>query len=94
LRRTPFAIALLTPDDFGGSQKNRQEVKLRARQNVIFEFGYFVCKLGRQRVVALYKEGVELPSQYPEVLYIPMDCDGMWKNQLAGEMRNAGLNVR
>ena len=88
-----FAIALLTPDDVGGSKDRPGDVKPRARQNVIFEFGYFIGKLGRQCVCALYKEGVELPSQYPDVLYLPMDRDGMWKDQLARKMRNAGLNI-
>ena len=88
-----FAIALLTPDDVGSSKDRPGDVKPRARQNVIFEFGYFIGKIGRQCVCALYKAGVELPSQYPDVLYLPMDPDGMWKDQLARKMRNAGLNI-
>ena len=59
---TSFAIALLTPDDVGASKKNRSDLKPRARQNVIFELGYFFKAVGRQRVCILYKEGVELPS--------------------------------
>lgn len=34
----------------------------RARQNVIFEWGYFVGRLGREHVFALKKGDVELPS--------------------------------
>ena len=88
-----FAIALLTPDDVGGLKDKPDDVKPRARQNVIFEFGYFIGKLGRQCVCALYKEGVELPSQYPDVLYLLMDQDGRWKYQLAKQIQNAGLNA-
>jgi predicted nucleotide-binding protein len=88
-----FAVILLTPDDVGGSKDSPGNVRPRARMNVIFEFGYFIGTLGRQRVCALYKEGVELPSQYPEILYIAMDRSGLWKHQLARKMRHAGLNI-
>jgi hypothetical protein len=33
---------------------------LRARQNVILELGYFVAKLGRGRVLPLYRAGSNL----------------------------------
>ena len=42
---------------------------MRARQNVIFEFGYFVGKLGRKRVCCLYKKGVSLPTDILGMLY-------------------------
>lgn len=70
-----FAIILLTPDDaaYPVSERNQagqdREEERRARQNVIFEFGYFVGKLGRSRVVCLYKEGVTLPSDVNGFLY-------------------------
>jgi predicted nucleotide-binding protein len=69
-----FAFIILTPDDIGyldvGSAHNNSIPKKRARQNVIFEFGFFVGKLGRNRVCCLYKEGVEeLPSDINGILY-------------------------
>ena len=36
-----FAIVLMTPDDVGASVQKKNDLKLRARQNVIFELGYF-----------------------------------------------------
>ena len=51
-----FAVVLLTPDDVGGIRDEATELKPRARQNVIFEFRYFIGKLGGRRVCALYKE--------------------------------------
>lgn len=43
----------------------------RARQNVVFEFGYFVGLLGRDRVCCLYKGDVELPSDMDGIVYLP-----------------------
>jgi predicted nucleotide-binding protein len=88
-----FTIVLLTPDDVGAPKDKPNETEFRARQNVILELGYFMGKLGRGRVCALYKEGVEIPSDYQGVLYIPMDPAGVWKMQLAKEIMNAGIEV-
>ena len=88
-----FAIALLTPDDTGGLSKDEQSLKPRARQNVIFELGYFTGKLGRSRVCALTKGHVDMPSDYYGVLYIPFDESGGWKMKLVQELRNAGFDV-
>lgn len=88
-----FAIAILTPDDTGGLAEEDQSLKPRARQNVIFEFGYFMGKLGRQRVCALKKENVEAPSDYDGVLYIRFNESGAWKMELVKELKNAGFDV-
>ena len=87
-----FAIVLLTPDDIGSSKATGKR-KLRARQNVIFELGYLLGGLGGERVCALYKEGVELPSGIRDVAYVPMDNDDNWKLKLSQGMRKAGLPV-
>lgn len=88
-----YAIILLTPDDVGARRDKATDGKPRARQNVIFELGYFIGKLGRQRVCAVYKEGVDLPSDYNGVLYVMMDSGGSWRFSLAREMKHAGLPV-
>lgn len=84
-----FAIVLLTPDDLGGTRHD--SITGRARQNVILELGYFIGKLGRNRVCALYKSGVELPSDVLGVLYVSVDGD--WRIRLAREMKAAGVTV-
>ena len=56
-----FAIVLLTPDDVGAPKDRQDDLKPRARQNVIFEIGYFFKGLGRGRVCAMSKEEVEFP---------------------------------
>jgi predicted nucleotide-binding protein len=87
-----FAVILLTPDDVGGLASDPVKQFPRARQNVIFELGYFVGKLGRERVCAL-NQGVEQPSDLHGVLYIPVDEKGIWRFSLARELKAAGLNV-
>lgn len=88
-----FAIALLTPDDVGKSKAKSQSLQSRARQNVVFELGYFMALLGRDRVCALHKGGVELPSDYQGVLYIEMDNAGGWKRQVAQELVSAKMPI-
>ncbi len=89
-----FAVALLTPDDRGGLiDTSYDEQHQRARQNVIFELGFFLGRLGRPRVCALYVDGVEIPSDYQGVLFVPLDDEGTWRLRLAKELRAAGLPV-
>ena len=88
-----FAIILLTPDDVGASKDERDNLKPRARQNVVLELGYFWGRLGRERVCVLYKEEVELPSDMQGILYVPMDNFDGWKHKLAREMKQAELPV-
>lgn len=87
-----FAVVLLTPDDVGGLSATG-ELRPRARQNVILELGYFIGKLGRARVCAIYAEGVEIPSDIHGVLYIPLDASDGWRLKLASEIRAAGITV-
>jgi len=88
-----FAVALLTPDDFGSPAKETNNFHPRARQNVVLELGYFMGKLTRDRVYALYKGGVELPSDIQGVIYIEMDEKGAWKAKLAQEFVQAKLPI-
>ena len=88
-----FAVALLTPDDEGSLQGDGSNLNPRARQNVIFELGFFIGKLGRKGVRALTKGTVEIPSDYAGVVYIPLDDSGAWKFQLVRELKAAGFDV-
>lgn len=88
-----FAVILLTPDDVGSTVKDRDNLQPRARQNVVLELGYFIAKLGRRRTCALVVQGVEVPSDYSGVVYIPIDDAEAWKFHLARELKAAGLPV-
>ena len=87
-----FAVVLLTGDDVGGPKGTpAHELKARARQNVIFELGFFLGKRGRDRVCALYEDGVDIPSDYQGVLFVPLH--GEWRLRLTRELKVAGLPV-
>src|SRR5947209_3001268 len=90
-----FAIVLVTDDDRGGpiDLPTDQKLQPRARQNVILELGFFLGKLGRKRVCALYQQGVEIPSDYQGILFVSLDETGGWKLHLAKELKAAGLPI-
>ncbi len=76
-----LVFVLLTPDDL------TDDCRPRARQNVIFELGYFMGKLGRKsgRIIVLLKGNVDIPSDLSGILYIHID-DGVDDGiQAAGE---------
>lgn len=88
-----YAIVLLTPDDAGSFQGDANDLKPRARQNVIFELGFFIGRLGRERVYALTKGDVEIPSDYAGVEYIPFNDSDDWKLKLIRELKSDGFEV-
>jgi CheY-like chemotaxis protein len=65
-------FVLLTPDDVAAPAAARDDEKRRARQNVIFELGYFLGAFGRAagRVSLLHKGPLELPSDLAGLCYI------------------------
>jgi predicted nucleotide-binding protein len=63
----------MTISDLNNADPNRKGLKIdfkyRARQNVVLELGYFIGKLGRNRVCCLYRGEVDIPSDVSGVLY-------------------------
>lgn len=89
-----FAVILLSPDDIGYPKALPASAKSRPRQNVVLELGYFVGRLGRERVCALKREDdLELPSDISGVAYTPYDRLGNWRYELVRELRAAGYSV-
>jgi diguanylate cyclase (GGDEF)-like protein len=89
-----FAVVLLTPDDVGASKKKKTKLNNRARQNVILELGYFIGKLGRDKVAAAYVKDVELPSDFDGMLYVRYDRRSDWRSKLTRELKEAGIEVK
>ena len=91
-----FAIVLLSPDDIGRPRNSDQiDEKTRARQNVVFELGYFIGKLGRERVIALYRQehNFEMPSDFSGVLFVPFDTQGRWQFDIVKELKACGYEL-
>lgn len=88
-----FAVILGTPDDVGALADDRDNLRPRMRQNVVYELGYFNHALGRKRVCVLLKDDIERPSDYDGVIYITLDNFGGWRMELAKELKEARLPV-
>lgn len=83
------AICLFTADDLGRA-KDESTDNTRARQNVVLETGYFMGKLGRDHVVILADDGIEMPSDLSGVVYTNT---GNWKIDLLKELKDMGYTV-
>lgn len=59
----------------------------------MFEHGYFIGRLGRDKVAALLKGGVETPNDISGVVYIDLDDRGGWKMDIAKELKQAGYEI-
>ena len=88
-----FAVVLCTPDDVGALATDRENLRDRPRQNVVMELGFFLAKLGRNKVCPLVKGDLEMPSDYDGVLYVQMEGSEDWRTKLAIELKGAGLPV-
>ena len=81
------AIVLITPDDVG-NVKTEDEMKLRARQNVIFEAGFFMGLLGRERTLLILSDpSIEKPGDLDGVVYTESDAD----RQILKELKAMGF---
>lgn len=87
-----YAIVIYTPCD-EGRLKGETEFNSRARQNVVFEHGFLMGKIGRQNVCALVKGDVETPNDISGVVYENMDGGGAWKLSVAKELKAAGYKI-
>lgn len=91
-----FAVVLATPDDEGYARGKADERKFRARQNVVFELGLLLAKLGRARVAILLKhqDQMERPSDVQGLIYLPFtDSVDETKVLLAKEMDKQGIHI-
>jgi predicted nucleotide-binding protein len=86
-----FAVVLMTPDDLGKAEA-AANLNPRERQNVVFELGYFVGKLGPEHVAALIEGNIEIPSDFDGVVYIPLD-QADWQTKLGIELQEAGYEI-
>ncbi|MGH3854491.1 MAG: TIR domain-containing protein [Pseudonocardiaceae bacterium] len=83
VERTDIAIFIFAKDDAVAIRGNPG---YSARGNVILEYGLFVARLGRERVLILEEEGVNLPSDVFGITTTPFPAE-------QGAARNAALAV-
>jgi predicted nucleotide-binding protein len=86
-----FAVVLMTADDVGSLKGGK--LAPRARQNVILELGYFLAHLGQAKVCALITPGLETPSDFDGIVYIRMDDEQRWQQELKRELLAARMPV-
>lgn len=87
-----YAIIILTEDDKGGT-KIDDTLNVRARQNVIFEMGYFIGKKGRESLFLLGHKNVELPSDIAGFEIIEIDSNNAWRYKLASALKDFGYEI-
>lgn len=86
-----FALVLYTGCDEGRLSGSEEVCKPRARQNVVFEHGYMIAHLSKDRVVALIEDNsIEIPGDYAGVVYISLS-DSDWETQVKRELHAAGI---
>ena len=84
------AIALFTQDDIGAAKEEKENQKYRARQNVVFEAGYFMGYLGRENVILIADENVEIPGDLSGMVYTTKDN---WELEMLKELNAAGMKI-
>ena len=90
-----FALVLYTPCDLGrGAHETKVPARNRARQNVVFEHGYLMAKLGRENVCALVKGEIETPNDISGVVYVGFDTTGAWKAEVSKELKACGYIIK
>ncbi|MCI0914980.1 nucleotide-binding protein [Pseudomonas putida] len=67
-------------------------IKALEKKNVLLKFGYFLGYLGRERVCALKRGQVEIPSDFAGVVWTSMNDDG-WNQALSRELQDGGYEI-
>lgn len=95
-----YAIILITPEEIVWEKNIDNEFSnFQASQDVIFQLGYFVGKLGRDRVFIIYdddnidKPKFKLPSDLSGIIYTSFQNE-VWKNKLAKELKQCNYKIR
>lgn len=88
------AVVLLSADDMVFNDKH-EFLSYRARQNVIFEMGFFAGVLGKDKVIVLYKpnKDFEFPSDINGIYYTAYKEDNKWKSELRATLKRIGFEL-
>lgn len=62
---------------------------------MILEFGYFIGKLGRDKVCCLHQGDVELPSDMHGIVYVPFkESVNEVRDKIVKELKAAGYKMK
>jgi predicted nucleotide-binding protein len=87
-----YAVVIYTGDDVGCIRGEEPAgLTPRARENVVLELGFFLGRLGPDKVSVLHDPAVAFPSDFGGIGYYALDPAGAWKTRIEGELRLAGL---
>jgi predicted nucleotide-binding protein len=92
-----FVIAILSADDWVYPKKGKpKDALLYATQQVVFHLGYWVGKLGRNHVFALYydQRSFRWPTEHFDIIYTPLDDRDAWKKELVRRIKESGIEIR
>ena len=91
-----LAVVLLSPDDsVYVKDEPPTKRKLRPRQDVVFELGFLLGKLGKGNVLVFFREcsNFEIPTDFEGIKVTAFDDRDSWKLALIRELTNCGYNV-
>lgn len=89
-----FAVILLSPDEITyPKEKTPNDAKYGPKQKVIFELGYFIGRLGKQNVVAIFKKNksFQIPNDFVGIQWIEYKID--WYYKLIKILKECNFNV-
>jgi predicted nucleotide-binding protein len=91
-----FAVVLLSPDDsVYVKDEPPTKRKLKPRQDVVFELGFLLGKLGKGNVLVFFREcsNFEIPTDFEGIKAVAFDDRDSWRLALIRELTKCGYNV-
>jgi len=93
-----FAVVLLSPDDYIYSKSEEpSKRKLKPSQDVVFELGFLLGKIGKEHVFVLFRESekreFDVRIDFEGIKATPFDNRDSWKLALIRELTNCGYTV-
>ena len=93
-KHVSFAVVLLSPDEHVcPTDETSDAPEYRPAQDVIFELGYFLGRLGNQNVAAIYRKNknFKIPNQHTGITWIEYKTS--WYFELIRELKAANFDV-
>jgi predicted nucleotide-binding protein len=91
-----FALVLLSPDVYGYPRGEEATKRERSpKQDVILMFGFLLGKLGKDKVLAFYRESPNFafPLEFEGVKFTALDDRDSWKRTLIRELTACGYAI-